>query len=379
MSCRRASATLVGMLRLVALAAVVLLLPMAAAPAADPGRWRLTGRSAIPLEYFQGIASDPDRHVFFDGVFAGLYRTDDRLRERARRETAIPPEVTAARGYNHIGDPTWDARERGRILLPLECYMPGAPGGSNTCRRGAIGVADPLTLQWRYLVELDPAEIPKAMWAEVSPDGRLVWTSSGGDLLAYRSAAISRAASGAPPLRAVARISGVVPPSGISGAAFYGDRLLVAWRAATGFEVTSIDLATGNRRLEIQRPAELEPEGLDVADTLGGVLHWIVRPASGAGNVLLHYEPTAPRGRLRLSARPARLTAGRRTRVRFRATHAGRPVPGAVVRAAGRWARTGAGGTARMTVRLPRSGHLRVIATRSDLRAAVVTVRAAVR
>ena len=363
--------------RLVAIVAAVLLAPAAPASAADPGRWRLTGRSAIPLEYFQGMTSDPDRRVWFDGVFAGLYRTDDRLRERARREIAIPPEVTAARGYNHIGDPTWDAREGGRILLPLECYTPGAPGGSNTCRRGAIGVADPVTLQWRYHVELDPAEIPKAMWAEVSPDGLLVWTSSGGDLLAYRTAAITRAASGAAPLRAVARVAGAVPPSGISGAAFYGDRLLVAGRATGGFEVTSIDLATGARRLEIQRPAELEPEGLDVVDALGGVLHWIVRPSSGQGNVLLHYAPTAPLGRLRLAVRPSVLAAGRRTRVRFRATHAGRPVAGAVVRAARRWVRTGAAGTARMTLRLPRSGRLRAIATRADLRAAVVTLRKA--
>ena len=55
------------------------------------------GPSAIPLEHFQGTASDPDRHVFFDGVFRGLDRTDD-VSESARRETAIPPEVTAARG-----------------------------------------------------------------------------------------------------------------------------------------------------------------------------------------------------------------------------------------------------------------------------------------
>jgi hypothetical protein len=373
----RACVNLVEMLRLIATVAVGLLVPVAAASAADPGRWRLTGRSAIPLEYFQGMASDPDRRVFFDGVFAGVYRTDDRLRERARQETAIPPEVTAARGYNHVGDPTWDAREGGRILLPLECYTPGAPGSSNTCRRGAIGVADPTTLRWRYHVELDPAEISKAMWAEVSPDGRLVWTSSGGDLLAYRTSAISHAAGGAAPLRAVARMPGVVPASGISGAAFYGDRLLVAGRAAAGFQVTSIDLATGARRLEIQRPAELEPEGLDVIDALGGVLHWVVRPTSGQGNDLLHYAPTAPRGRLRLSARPAKLTAGRLRRVRFRAAHAGRPVPGAVVRAAGRWVRTGAAGTARMTLRLPHSGRIRAIATRADLRAAVVTLRAA--
>ena len=363
---------------LVALVAVVLLVPVAPASAADPGRWRLTGQSAIPLEYFQGMTSDPDRRVWFDGVFAGLYRTDDRLRERARREMAIPPQVTSSRGYNHIGDPTWDARERGRLLLPLECYTPGAPGGSNTCGRGAIGVADPVTLRWRYLVELDPSEIPKAMWAEVSPDGRLVWTSSGRDLLAYRTAAISRAASAGRPLRAVARLAGAVPPSGIAGAAFYGDRLLVAGRSDAGFfEVTSIDLATGARRLEIQRPAELEPEGLDVIDAFGGVLHWIVRPLSGQDNVLLHFAPTTPRGRLRLSVHSSVLPAGRRTRVRFRATHAGRPVPGAVVRVAGRWVRTGAAGTARMTLRLPRSGRLRAIATRADLRPAVITVFAA--
>ena len=73
MSRGRACANLVGMLRLIATVAVVLLVPVAAAPAADPGRWRLAGRSAIPLEYFQGMASDPDRHVFFDGVFAGLF------------------------------------------------------------------------------------------------------------------------------------------------------------------------------------------------------------------------------------------------------------------------------------------------------------------
>jgi hypothetical protein len=356
---------------------VALLVPVSPASAADPGRWRLTGRSPVPLEYFQGMASDPDRHVWFDGVFAGLYRTDDRLRERERQETVIPPEVTMSRGYNHIGDPTWDAREGGRVLLPLECYTPGAPGGSNTCRRGAIGVADPITLRWRYLVELDPAEIPKAMWAEVSPDGRLLWTSSGGDLLAYRTAAITRAAAGAGPLPAVARLAGVVPPSGITGAAFYGDRLLLAGSAPGGFEVSSIDLATGARRLEIRRPAELESEGLDVIDAFGGVLHWIVRPLTGQGNVLLHYSPTAPRARLDLSARPSRFPAGRRTRVRFRATHAGRPIAGAVVRAEGRWVRTGAAGTARMTLRLPPSGRLRVTASRADLRVAVVTLRRA--
>ena len=29
------------------------------------------------------------------------------------------------------------------------------------------------------------------MWAETSPDGALVWTSSGNDLLAYRSSEVT--------------------------------------------------------------------------------------------------------------------------------------------------------------------------------------------
>ena len=359
-----------------AVLAAALLVPASPAPARAEGRWTLADVRSVPIEYFQGLTHDSSGALVFDGPFEGLYRTDALLRERARNEHAIPPDLTADPGFNHIGDPTWDAAEGGRLLLPLECYVPGRPNGGNTCGQGAIGVADPRTLAWRYAVRLDPADIPKAMWAEVAPAGDLLWTSSGGDLLAYRTADISRA-RGTRPLRAVARFAGAVPPSGITGAAFYGDRLLVAGGTEAGFEVSSIDLATGARRLEIQRPAEQEPEGLDVIDAFGGVLHWIVRPLSGTGNVLLHYAPTTPRGRLRLSVFPATLVAGRRSRVRFRATHAGRPVPGVVVRAAGRWVRTGAAGTARMTLRLPRSRRLRVIATRADLRAAVVTVQAA--
>ena len=48
------------------------------------------------------------------------------------------------------------------------------------------------TLAFRYYVKLDPAQIAKAMWVESSPDGRLLWTSSGSDLLAYRAADVSR-------------------------------------------------------------------------------------------------------------------------------------------------------------------------------------------
>ena len=250
------------------------------------------------------MTSDPARRLWFDGVFAGLYRADAALHEQARNATVIPPDVTAREGYNHIGDVGWDRREGGRVLLPLECYHPGQGNGGNTCGTGSIGVADPDTVQWRYRVKLSPAEIPKAMWAEVSPDGRLLWTSSGPDLLAYRTADIkpANAAAAGAPIHAVRRLAGAVPPTGITGAAFYGERLLLAGQADTRFQVWSVDLATGTRRLEIERTIVGESEGLAVFDSLGGTLHWQVQPYNEQGvptypplnGTLLHFVPAAP-------------------------------------------------------------------------------------
>jgi hypothetical protein len=203
-----------------------------------------------------------------------------------------------------MGDLTWDAHEGGRILLPLECYYPDYPGDANTCHTGSFGVADPETLQWRYYVKLDPAEIPKAMWAEVSPDGSLVWTSVGNDLLAYRTADITSAtaAPAAAPIHSVLRLAGAVPPTGITGATFVGSRLYVAGQDDTLFQVWSIDLTTGARRLEIERHYFGESEGLDTNNALGGQLHWIVtpadpqqRPPSYPTNVLLHFKPAVKR------------------------------------------------------------------------------------
>ena len=292
---------------LVALVAALLAQP---APGADPGRWRETGHSTVPIYYYQGVTSDPARNFFFDGIHVGLYRTDSQLGETGRNDDVIPPDVHAREGYNHIGDISWDDAEGGRVLLPLECYYP--PAG-NPCNTGSIGVADPATLRWRYYVKLDPAEIPKAMWSEVSPDGQLIWTSSGNDLLAYRTADVNagNAAPAGPAIKAVRRLAGAVPPSGITGATFYGDRLYVAGQqpaAGPGdlFQVWSIDLTTGNRQLEIERTIAGESEGLDVNEALGGVLHWLVQPYNeeniptyGVTNgTLLHYAPNGQqRGR----------------------------------------------------------------------------------
>jgi hypothetical protein len=271
------------------------------AVAADPGRWVETGHSAIPLEYFQGVTSDRQRNLYFDGIFVGLYRTDADLVEANRNPAAIPVEVALREFYNHIGDPTWDGREGGRLLLPLECFYVGA---GNICKTGSIGVADPVTLQWRYYVKLDPAFIDKAMWAEASPNGKLLWTSSGSgrDLLAYDMDDIreANAAPNGPLLVPVKRLIGAVPPSGITGATFHKHRLLVASQTGSLFQVWSIDTDTGARELEIERTIYGESEGLDLVKTLGGVLHWVITPFQAQGrpptygttSALVHFMPT---------------------------------------------------------------------------------------
>src|SRR5439155_3422820 len=136
---------------------------------------------------------------------------------------------------------------------------------------GSIGVADPKRLQWRYYVKLDPAFIDKAMWAEASPDGKLLWTSSGSgnDLLAYRMSDINagNAAPAGPMLKPVRRLVGKVPPSGITGAAFFEKRLFLAGQNGP-FQVWSIDTKSGSRRLEIQRGIVGESEGLAVFPAL---------------------------------------------------------------------------------------------------------------
>src|SRR3954470_2870993 len=103
-------------LAVLTLAAVALL--ASAAHAADPGRWRLTGTTSLPLYYYQGVTDDPQGRLFFDGVDFGLYRTDSAFAQPGRNDDVIPAQVHLAEHYNHIGDLPWEAREGGRVLLP---------------------------------------------------------------------------------------------------------------------------------------------------------------------------------------------------------------------------------------------------------------------
>jgi hypothetical protein len=340
-------------------AALLALLPLVFASSAHADRWVLTGASSIPNTYWQGLTTDPARkHVFFVGVFVGLWRTTPSLRQTAGVDNAIPADVTASRGYNHVGDPTWNPGDGGRVLLPMECYTPGV---GNTCGTGSFGVADPRTLAWRYYVPLDPAEIPKAMWAESSPDGKLVWTSSGNDLLAYRSSEI---APGHAPLHAARRLRGAVPRSGVTGAVFSGGRLLLAGTDDSGRDqIWSVDTKTGKRRLEVEQRFCGESEGLDTISMLGGTLHWLVGPDGGGceltygpTSALLHFVATPGKRGLRVSASMHGST------VKVRVTRKGTPVSRARVSFASAHGRTNAHGRATLHAKLVLAGRFKALA-----------------
>jgi hypothetical protein len=326
----------------IAAVALGLTLAMSApASARDPGRWTLTGWSSVPNKYWQGVATaGPRKPLFFSGVLAGLHRTRPSLRETGSFDPVIPASVLATEGYNHVGDIGY---EGGRVLLPLECFTPGQGTGGNTCGTGSIGVADPATLTFQYYVKLDPAEIPKAMWVEASPDGRLLWTSSGRDLLAYDAAAVTpaNAAPAAPPIRAVRRLPGAVPPSGITGAVFYRGRLYLAGAQGTTYQVWSVDVGTGTRRLELELAnVQGEAEGLTQVPLLGSRLHFLVaplaaKPTFGPTVGMLHFSTGRWAGRgLRVTASAARQRS-LRPRVTVTVRCAGEPVEGAAVSVAG--------------------------------------------
>jgi hypothetical protein len=350
-------------MRRLALVTLALTLALCAPAAArDPGRWTLTGWSSVSNNYWQGMTSaGPGGSLFFAGPVEGLHRTARSLRQTGSAGSAIPPSVKAVEGYNHVGDPGFQG---GRVLLPLECYSPGGPNGGNTCGTGSFGVANPATLAFDYYVKLDPAEIPKAMWVE--PQGDLLWTSSGPDLLAYRASDVNpaNAAPGSAPIHSVRRLAGAVPPSGVTGAAVHRGRLLLAGAQGTTYQVWSVNTTTGARRLELELPrVQGEAEGLAlVPKLLGGHLHFVVaplasRPTFGPSVGVLHFAPGRWAGRgLRVTARASRQSSAR-PRVNVRVTSGGAPVEDAVVTVAGARATTNARGraTVRPTLAVPGS------------------------
>jgi hypothetical protein len=289
--------------RLAGMAGVASALVFASAPgAAAADLWTETGRSQTSVNYWQGITFDPGARTFnFDGPATGLWRTDANLTRLAGKSAGIPSAVKSAEGWNHLGDLSFAATGGGRLLVPLECYYPTA-SDPNTCKTGGLGIVDPVTLAWRYYVKLSPTEINKAMWAETSPDGRWLWTSSGTDLLAYSAADVNAGNAGptGTQLTARKRVAGILRASSVSGAAFWADRLYLAYDRGSYIQVLSypVDPVSGDVgtawRLEIQRTKSsslYETEGLTIADALGGVLHWQVQPQSRLYSRIIHFAP----------------------------------------------------------------------------------------
>ena len=263
----------------------VAIVALVAVPASAAQSWHEVGKTEVPLYYYQGVTHDEDGNRYFSGVWFGLYRTDPALNETARNDDALL-ELHATENYNHIGDLSYYG---GKLYLPLECYYP--PIG-NTCNHGSIGVADPETLEIEYYVDVDPSEMSKVMWCEVSPDGKLLWTQEGEDLLAYSMGDITEAnaAPDAEPIKAVTKLVGAVPPSGITGATFIGNTLYVAGGTEAGGEIYAIDLRTGTSELQTAIEYVGESEGIDDdfdlkkdADQLEGSLHYMVQPYNEEG------------------------------------------------------------------------------------------------
>jgi hypothetical protein len=358
------------------LASVAAIALAAAGPARaeDPGRWLLTGASSVPATYWQGLTSDPaEANVFFVGVFEGLWRTTPQLERTAGVPLAIPSAVKQAEGYNHIGDPTWNPGDGGRVILPLECFEPGV---GNTCGTGSFGVADPATLAWRYYVKLDPAQIQKAMWAESAPDGSLIWTSSGDDLLAYRSSEVtqSNGAPSGPALAAARRLAGAVPPSGVTGAVFRNGRLLLAGEGGGIHQVWAVDPNTGQRRLELELEICGESEGLDLIPTLGGELHWLIAPFDpgceltfGPSSAVLHLVPAPAHERFEVAVTDTdAVPLPGEVQATVRATRDGHPLRQARVSFAGGEARTDKNGLATVSATLELPGRFAAIARKGQ-------------
>jgi hypothetical protein len=274
----------------------------AAAVQKDPGRWNLVSTTSIRIFYYQGMTQDNRGHFYFDGVDNGLFVTDSSFSQIAGTTPYIPAGVTARDKYNHIGAIAFS--KNAGVLLPMECYDEATD--ANCANTGAIGVAAPVTLAWKYEVKLDPATIKKAMWAAVSPNGKLLWTSAGNNLLAYSMADMSPSHSW-PTHAAIAPLrilKNAVPASGVDGGAFYQGRLYLAGSVGNTKQVWSVDTSNGSRRLEISRTVVGEQEGIDFLSQDGGKVHPVALCADPSCGAATHYTTNSFGGTLHLMVMP---------------------------------------------------------------------------
>ena len=248
--------------------------PPAGAQAADPGRWTADRHDDAAARLLPGRHRRSARATSTSTASTSASTAPTpAFTETGRNDDVIPPDVHLREGYNHIGDITWDRQEGGRILLPLECYVPGGPNGGNPCRTRLDRRRRPGHAAVALLRQARPGRDPEGdVERGLARRHAAVDVERRSDLLAYRTADISRAQrrarARADPLRAAAATA-PCPPSGITGATFIGERLFVAGQGGGPFRVWSIDLATGARRLEIERRIVGESEGLVTASRQG--------------------------------------------------------------------------------------------------------------
>ena len=287
--------------------------------------WKLNSTTTASIAYNQGVTFDQALgNFFFVGVSStsnsAVYRTNVRLSRTASNSAVIPQ---TKEGYNHAGDASFDPENvsitdtgKPRVLLPLECYYPSS-NPSNTCGSGALGVVDPAALAFLYYVKLWTPQIQKAMWDEISPDGRWIFTSSGTHLLVYDAADINKQRADYQRAGVWGGLGGtdlgpVLPTGDVTGATFYAGRLFLALNRGTSFQAVSYGIGTASDgspmllgatpTIEItitKSSSNGEPEGLAVTGVfngsypLGGVLHWQMLPSIKLYSRVLNYIPTS--------------------------------------------------------------------------------------
>ena len=275
--------------------------------------------------------------MFFSGSLTGLRRTNATLRQTASRPRH--PAQCRDGGLQPRRRHLLGRAEGGRVLLPLECFTPGEPSGGNTCGTGR-SARGPRDARLPLLREARSGRDPEGDVGRASPDGQLLWTSSGHDLLAYRAADVSpaNAAPGGPPIHAVRGCG--------RGAAERRDRRGVPRRAPLPRGRAGHDLpGVVGRPRHRDAPARARAAGRRRARPRGCTVIAPRRRAALAGRparakptfgptvALLHFAAgRGPAGAV-VSARATRQTPGAALNVRRGPR--GRPVAGAAVSVAG--------------------------------------------
>jgi hypothetical protein len=144
------------------------------------------------------------------------------------------------------------------------------------------------------------------MWAAISPNGKLLWTSSNSSLLAYDMADISPAHSWPThaAIKPVTILKNAVPASGVDGGAFYAGRLYLAGTVGNVHQVWSVDTSNGTRRLEISRAIVGEQEGIDFVSQDGGKVHPVPLCSDPSCGAATHYTSNSFGGVLQLMVMP---------------------------------------------------------------------------